>query len=755
MNARTEPASWPQPRTAIEDVAVAWLDALAGGICTPEAFLNAMQDQFQADHDRGWGILSLLDQYYRRGKIKAELFHALKSRLEGAALNSDQNVAASVRPHAATAAVAPSAPSAPSATVPTAAVPSGTVPTTVAPTAAGPSAASPTAAGPTAASPNIAGPTAAAPFAAAPTATATITVAANAVTAPAGVSPKQAARAERPTVQETRKVQEVAIGDLLRDRYRVRAVLGQGGMGTVFEAIDEYRLDLPTSGQRIAVKVLHTAVTQREELLAELQREFQHLQLLSHPNIVRVHEFDRDGDNAFFTMELLNGVLLSRVLDERNAASLPRPYALTIMREVGAALAHAHSRGVVHGDINPQNIFVTNNGELRVLDFGASHKLLRDKWSAGSVLAQRTPFATPGYASCQLIEGQHPDARDDLFAFACVAYVLLSGEHPFPNRTAVEARAKRVRPSRPPGLTGQQWRVLREGLRWDRDRRPADIQKWLDRFDLAAAAPRLPTLPELVDAPPPRKRGVMLAAAVIVMLALLAAGGYWAVTNYDSLVARVMPATPAVTHQAPPAEEATPPVPEIAGSAPPPRAPPTAPTASAPKPAARTAPAPMTAPTATAPTATAPTATVPMAIAPTSPTPRPRAAAAAQPSIAEAPARANNTGPIRVELADDTVDVEADEQVARVTVRRRGNLHGDASFRWWTESGTAKPGRDFTPVIPSAEHIADGSGSVSLSIPVSSTSRGKSKSFYVVIDRTESGGAALGARTLTMVTIQP
>ena len=106
-------------------------------------------------------------------------------------------------------------------------------------------------------------------------------------------------------------------------------------------------------------------------------------------------------------------------------------------------------------------------------------------------------------------------------------------------------------------------------------------------------------------------------------------------------------------------------------------------------------------------------------------------------------------------MTADTVDVEAGEESAHVTVRRRGNLHGDASFRWWTESGTAKPGRDFTPVIPRAEHIADGSGSVNLNIPVPSTPRGKSKSFYVVIDRTESGGAALGARTLTMVTIQP
>jgi hypothetical protein len=777
MGAQTEPASWPQPRTAIEDAAVAWLDALAGGICTPEAFLRAMHEQFQVDGDKGWGILSLLDQYYRRGKLKAELFHAVKSRLEGSVLNSDENMPASMRHHAPaagpSAAAAPRAAAAttpaPAAAGPRAAAPTATTP---APAAAMPRAVAPAATTRAAAMPRAAAPAATAPTAAAPDVDAPTAVAASAVTAPARASPRQAPGAARAAVPDAREMQEVAIGDLLRGRYRVRGVLGQGGMGTVFEAIDEYRLDLPTSGQRIAIKVLHTAVTQREELLAELQREFQHLQLLSHPNIVRVHEFDRDGDNAFFTMELLNGALLSGVLDARNAVALPRPYALAVMRDVGAALAHAHSRGVVHGDINPQNIFITNNGELRVLDFGASHKLLRDRWTAGSGLAQRS-FATPGYASCQLIEGQRPDARDDLFAVACVAYVLLSGEHPFPKRTAVEARAKRVRPPRPPGLTSQQWRVLREGLRWERDRRPADVEKWLDRFDLAAAAPRLPPLPELVNAPPPRTRRAMLAAAVLAMFALLAAGGYWAVTNYDYLAGRVMSVTSA--RPAPPAE-ITPP-PETAESAPPRAYPaPTAPTVAAPRASAPTTAAPTTAapaaaaptvaaptataptvaaPTATAPTVAAPTATAPTVAAPTTPAPGARTAAAARPSTGAAPARADTAGPARIEMAADTVDVEATEQAARITVRRRGSLHGDANFRWWTESGTAKPGRDFTPVIPRVEHIADGSGSVDLSIPVPSTPRGKSKSFYVVIDRTESGGTALGARTLTMVTIQP
>ena len=788
MTARTESASWPQPRSGTEGAALVWLDALAGGICTPEAFLNAVHEQTQGDSDESWEILSLLDQYYRRGKIKAELFHTVKSRLEGSAL-SDEELTTAEWTRAPTT------------------VPPDTVPPTTAPPNTVPSASATATAETLTVVPTI--------------------VTSTSVTAPAATPPGTTSPASRPAAREVRR--EVAVGDVLRGRYRIRGVFGHGGMGTVFDAIDEYRLDLPSSGQRIAVKVLHTAVTQRDELLAELQREFQHLQLLSHPNIVRVHEFDRDGDNAFFTMEPLIGVLLSHVIGSRNAVALPRPYALAIMRDVGAALAHAHSRGVVHGDINPQNIFITNDGELRVLDFGASHKLLRD---AG--LSQRAPVATPGYASCQLLEGQHPDARDDLFAFACVAYLLFSGQHPFPRLTAVEARAQRVRPPRPPGLTARQWQVLREGLRWERDRRPADVQKWLDRFGLAADAPHLPPLTALMNAPAPRKSGGVRAAAVVVLFAVLAAGGYWLATNYDSLARLVKPATPlAAQHELPPinaesapappanpipapaatarkattakatgvkatAPRATPPTGGALTTAAPAAAAPStttpsvaAPRAAAPTVSAPTAAAPSTtspavaAPTVTAPstttpsgpapaaaapstttpsaatatvaapTAIAPTATAATAAAPPTPTPSPGAATApARHSTSETSARAGNAGPIRIEMAADTVDVEASDQAAHITVRRRGNLHGDASFTWWTESGTAKPGRDFAPAIPSVEHIPDGRGSVTLNIPILSTPRGKSKSFYVVIDRTESGAAALGERNLTMVTIQ-
>ncbi len=105
-------------------------------------------------------------------------------------------------------------------------------------------------------------------------------------------------------------------------------------------------------------------------------------------------------------------------------------------------------------------------------------------------------------------------------------------------------------------------------------------------------------------------------------------------------------------------------------------------------------------------------------------------------------------------MAADTVDVLAADKTARVVVRRRGSTRGGTDFTWWTESGTAKPGTDFTPATPRTERFEDGKGSVTLDIPLSEQRRSQPKSFYVVIDRTEAG-AALGARTLTMVTLLP
>ena len=146
------------------------------------------------------------------------------------------------------------------------------------------------------------------------------------------------------------------------------------------------------------------------------------------------------------------------------------------------------------------------------------------------------------------------------------------------------------------------------------------------------------------------------------------------------------------------------------------------------------------------PTATAP-ATAPAAAPATTPLRGP-----ATPVVA--PAAKAPAGASKVELAVDTVDVPAGQPSAQVTVHRKGNLRGETSFTWWTESGTAKPGADFSAVAPQLAYVADGKSGVSLSIPLSIAPHAQAKSFYVVIDQSE-GGAPLGARTLTMVTLLP
>ena len=701
MNASTAPiGSWPG-QSREQHAARMWLDALATGACDQETFLREVNALAPVSPDALWEALSLLDQYHRLGRIRSELFHTLKSQLQNSALGREQDSEMSVPLPLAHCQL----------DVGHVAVPVGVT-----------------------ASRHEAGPTAV--F----------------TTPPA--APGREAKLSPPHARGRSGERMLAEGDVLRERYRIVRMLGQGGMGTVFEALDQYRVDLTTVSNRVAIKVLHTAVTQRLDLLAELRSEFWHLQSLSHPNILRAFEFDRDGDTEFFTMELLKGAPLSRVLGARTGRALRRPYALAIIRDIGAALAHAHSRGVVHGDINPGNILITDEGEVRVLDFGASRKLRDGPWIADFDLPRPGPVATPAYASCQLLSGETAGPRDDLFAFACVAYVLLTGRRPFRGHTAVEARALRVRPRRPGGLTRRQWRALRAALNFERERRPSGLAECVHRLDLREAARRLPTLPVLMTAAPRSRRAAIVTTASALIM-LLAAGGLWVTTDHDALVRNatvlIAGATRTVTTAGPFIAGIWSQALTRAGIS----------DDASVTSAARPAPSPSASPAATGatgqaprlPVATAAEAVVSDTAAAGALATDSEASLAARQAAAPQPAPRTATVRARVELAADMVEVSPSEPMARVVVRRRGNLRGDVSFAWWTESGTAKPGEDYVAFAPRVEHIADAKSAFSLLIPVvSDSTRRQTRSFYVVIDEV-SPGASLGPRTVTMVTM--
>ena len=277
------------------------------------------------------------------------------------------------------------------------------------------------------------------------------------------------------------------IGRVLRNRYVLESRLGSGGMSTVFKAMDRYRCDLPEDNRHVAIKFLHEKTGSHPDVLSNLRHEFYCAQALSHRSIVKVYELDRDDDVAFFTMELLEGELLSSALERSPPISISRASAWAIILEIGNGLAHAHARNVVHGDLKPQNIMITNSGELRILDFGAFHALARQRSSADE---SRKIKLTPAYACCELLEGQQADPRDDLYALACVSYELLAGEHPFQRRRSTEARDLGLMARRPAGLTRRQWQTLAMGLSWSREGRSLSVREWVARLNPGQATAR-------------------------------------------------------------------------------------------------------------------------------------------------------------------------------------------------------------------------------------------------------------------------
>jgi serine/threonine protein kinase len=260
-------------------------------------------------------------------------------------------------------------------------------------------------------------------------------------------------------------VPHLEIGQVLRDRYVLKARLGAGGKGIVFRALDRFRAALPEDQQDVALKVLNPGVEGIEQSVENLCREFHRAQSLSHQNVMKVYQLDRDGQVVFFTMELLEGEPLDRIIKRRAPATLDRTKAWQLIEQLCAGVAHAHERGIVHDDLKPQNVLITRQGELRVLDFGANSAASLDP---PPKRGEAPAFGTPAYASCEQLEGRRANASDDLYALACICYELLTGIHPFDSRPATLARDYDVELVRPPNLTGRQWRALQQGLSWHR-----------------------------------------------------------------------------------------------------------------------------------------------------------------------------------------------------------------------------------------------------------------------------------------------
>jgi serine/threonine protein kinase len=231
-------------------------------------------------------------------------------------------------------------------------------------------------------------------------------------------------------------------GSTFANRYEVKEILGQGGMGTVFKAVDR------ELGEVIAIKTLKKDfLAQDPTALERFRGEIRLARRISHRNVVRTHDIGDHSGVYFITMECVDGKSLRELIKSRGR--LPVAITLSVGKQLARALEIAHEQGVIHRDIKPHNMAVQADGVLKVMDFGIARLAQRPQESG--VTQAGTIVGTPEYMAPEQLSGKELDARVDLYAAGCVLYECLTGKPPITADTPYELVAKLIEDT-PPGV---------------------------------------------------------------------------------------------------------------------------------------------------------------------------------------------------------------------------------------------------------------------------------------------------------------
>ncbi|OGD21657.1 MAG: hypothetical protein A2W03_17120 [Candidatus Aminicenantes bacterium RBG_16_63_16] len=229
--------------------------------------------------------------------------------------------------------------------------------------------------------------------------------------------------------------------------YEILAPLGAGGMGEVYRARDA------KLGRNVAVKVLPAELAKDPEALSRLEREARAVAQLSHPNILAIHDFGREGETAYAVMELLEGETLRARLE---LGALPVRKAADLAVQIAEGLGAAHEKGIVHRDLKPENIFVTHEGRVKLLDFGLAKSSCPPVVPGANTLSIErhtdpgTVMGSVWYMSPEQVRGEAVDHRSDIFSFGAVIYEMLAGRRAFQRDTAAESMTAILKED-PPG----------------------------------------------------------------------------------------------------------------------------------------------------------------------------------------------------------------------------------------------------------------------------------------------------------------
>jgi len=215
-------------------------------------------------------------------------------------------------------------------------------------------------------------------------------------------------------------------------KYRLLKKIGKGGMGEVYLAQNE------ETGREVALKILPSELTRNTQYIERFRREATSVARLEHPHIIKVYEIDEQDGVYFFSMEYLGGLTLRSFIDR--SGRIPVPDAVAIITDIAGALEFAHSRGIIHRDVKPDNIIADESGAFKVMDFGIARMEEGTQLTVtGSIMG------TPDYMSPEQASGKKVDLRADIYSLGIVFYEMVTGKLPFSGKTAGEVLQLHIR----------------------------------------------------------------------------------------------------------------------------------------------------------------------------------------------------------------------------------------------------------------------------------------------------------------------
>jgi len=229
----------------------------------------------------------------------------------------------------------------------------------------------------------------------------------------------------------------LAPGTLLGTRYEILAVLGEGGMGTVYKARDR------ELGRLVALKVIRPEMASRPEILERFKREILLASQVTHKNVLRIHDLGEAGEIRFISMHYVEGTNLKGLLEQEGP--LPLDKGLPLALQVGEALQAAHDAGIVHRDLKPPNILIDRDGNAYIADFGISRSLAE----GGTMTDTGAILGTVDYMSPEQARGETPDHRGDIYSFGVILYEMFTGTLPFRASNALSIMMKRLHEDAP------------------------------------------------------------------------------------------------------------------------------------------------------------------------------------------------------------------------------------------------------------------------------------------------------------------